>query len=286
MPTHTPARVPSLHRILVPTDLSARADAGFVHAVRLALNTRSFVHMFHVQDDPTEHIDWSQRPTVRQLLESWGVLPPNASVEDYEALGLQVKLGAATSYRTVPGIIDTVDRERVDLVILPTEARWGVERLLYPSVAESVARHTGIMSLLIPDNAKGLVDPVSGEVSLKRLLLPLSSTDSPELALEAAKQFATWMGVQAEIVLLHMGTRDSMPDVRLGNGGQWIWTTDVRGGPVVQGIIDAAKEHHIDLIVMTTQGHDSVADSLIGSHAERVLRSQVAPLLTVPLRMR
>jgi nucleotide-binding universal stress UspA family protein len=46
-----------------------------------------------------------------------------------------------------------------------------------------------------------------------------------------------------------------------------------------QGILEAAEEHHADLIVMGGRGRGSFANLLLGSTAERVLRFAKVPVL-------
>ena len=46
-----------------------------------------------------------------------------------------------------------------------------------------------------------------------------------------------------------------------------------------QGILDAADEHHADLIVMGSRGRGTFANLLLGSTSERVLRYAKAPVL-------
>lgn len=52
------------------------------------------------------------------------------------------------------------------------------------------------------------------------------------------------------------------------------------GQPWVE-IVEYAREHGIDLIVMGTHGHGAVAQVLLGSVAERVVRHAPCPVLTV-----
>ena len=51
--------------------------------------------------------------------------------------------------------------------------------------------------------------------------------------------------------------------------------------PVAETIVDFAKNHAIDLIVMGTHGRRAVAHLLLGSVAERVVRMAPCPVLTV-----
>jgi nucleotide-binding universal stress UspA family protein len=46
-------------------------------------------------------------------------------------------------------------------------------------------------------------------------------------------------------------------------------------------IVDQAREHHCDLIVMGTHGRRGLAHALLGSDAERVLRQAPCPVLMV-----
>jgi nucleotide-binding universal stress UspA family protein len=47
------------------------------------------------------------------------------------------------------------------------------------------------------------------------------------------------------------------------------------------GVVDYAKEHDIDLIVMGTHGRGPLAHMVMGSVAERVVRTAPCPVLTV-----
>ncbi len=58
--------------------------------------------------------------------------------------------------------------------------------------------------------------------------------------------------------------------------------TEQRDGPVVEGILQVAREIDADMIAMTTQGHDGFLDALRGSVTDQVLRGAPCPLLAVP----
>jgi nucleotide-binding universal stress UspA family protein len=57
-------------------------------------------------------------------------------------------------------------------------------------------------------------------------------------------------------------------------------TIDARIGAVAETILEAAREQHVDLIVMGTHGRHGLAHLLLGSVAERVLRNASCPVLT------
>ena len=64
-------------------------------------------------------------------------------------------------------------------------------------------------------------------------------------------------------------------------GGAAPWTIDVAVGPPYLAIVEAAKRHEADLIVVATHGRTGVLHLLLGSVAERVVRSAGCPVLTV-----
>jgi nucleotide-binding universal stress UspA family protein len=59
-----------------------------------------------------------------------------------------------------------------------------------------------------------------------------------------------------------------------------VHTEMVTGDPVTE-ILQAAREHGCDLIVMSTHGRTGLARLLMGSVAEQVLRRAPCPVLTV-----
>ena len=58
-------------------------------------------------------------------------------------------------------------------------------------------------------------------------------------------------------------------------------SADVYTGPTARAIADYARTHELDLIVMGTHGRGGMAHLLLGSVAERVVRTAPCPVLTV-----
>ena len=59
--------------------------------------------------------------------------------------------------------------------------------------------------------------------------------------------------------------------------------TVMRTGTPYQAILDTAKRHKADLIIMGTHGRTGLSHMLMGSVAERVVRGAECPVLTVRL---
>ncbi len=53
----------------------------------------------------------------------------------------------------------------------------------------------------------------------------------------------------------------------------------VHEGRVWDQICRTARAEKVDLIVMSTRGHDSLADRIVGSNTERVVRHAPCPVL-------
>ena len=144
---------------------------------------------------------------------------------------------------------------------------------------------------------------------LKRILLATDFSDPARYAQQYAAELVDMC--QAELHLLHviaplpvptMGTPEfgyctTPPSVMveieessrqvLGNLFDDAWQSrhrivkSVRVGTTVSIIIDYAKEHQIDLIVVGTVGRTGLSHLLLGSVAESVVRKAHCPVLTV-----
>jgi nucleotide-binding universal stress UspA family protein len=66
---------------------------------------------------------------------------------------------------------------------------------------------------------------------------------------------------------------------KLVNASDYELTT--RSGDAAAGILTAAVEEHIDLIVMATHGRSGIRHFFLGSVAERVVREASGPVLTI-----
>jgi nucleotide-binding universal stress UspA family protein len=102
-------------------------------------------------------------------------------------------------------------------------------------------------------------------------------------AIDAAVDLARIMGDQpVEFVVLHCGNDASMPQLDCPQRPNWTWRQEiVPSEEVVGAVLEAAVRWDASVVVMHSHGHDSLSDSLFGSHAERVLRDTFVPLVVV-----
>ncbi len=258
----------SIRSIVHPTDFSDLSAAAFAHALRIALAARSKLQLLHVsQYDAAEALAF---PHARRLLAQWGL----SDEDDPPVENISIKLQEPTQ-----AIVDFLSEHGSDLVVLATHGRDGVSHWLQGSVAEGVFRRSAIPTLFIAPGARGFVDQVSGDVQLKRVLVPVDFSPPPGRAIEAVQRFARLLtGANIAVDLLHVG--EAAPPLRTVSSAA-LPRVILRSGNVVKSIVDAAIEFDVDFIGMPTAGHHGVLDALRGSTTERVIRHAPCPVFAL-----
>jgi len=278
--------VHDLRRIVLATDLGADAPDLFAHALALALRARAELFLLHVDDPEHPEATWRRLPTVRALLERWGHLAVGADPEAFSELGLRVhalERPRLVDLRTV--LTTRIAHLRPDLLVLGTHARTGFDRLLRGSVAEPVARDVHRATLFVRHGAHGIVDPETGALRLRRVLVPVTDAVPQQALVDELVRLVAALGASpVSFTMVHVGTAATLPRVRVPERTDWLWRTDLRAGGVVEQLLQAEVEHDVDLVAMATHGHDSFADAILGSKTERLLRRGRCPVFVVPVR--
>jgi nucleotide-binding universal stress UspA family protein len=270
----------SIRSIVHPTDFSDLSVAAFAHALRIALAARCRLHLLHVsQYDSAEALAF---PHALRLLAQWGLSdeddPPwvVASKLGIEVDNIRLKLQEPTR-----AIVDFLNEHESDLVVLATHGRDGIAHWLQGSVAEAVFRRAAIPTLVIAPGSRGFVDQVSGDVKLRRALVPVDFSPPADLTVEIVQRFGRALtGDHVAVDLLHVGEKP--PPVRtFSASAPALPPVILRSGHVVDSIVQAAIEFEADIIAMPTAGHHGVLDALRGSTTERVIRHAPCPVLAL-----
>jgi len=271
-----------IESILHPTDFSEGSKVAFHHALKASLLAKSRLTLLNVTLDGTA--EWSEFPGVRETLERWGLLPKGSPTSAVEELGIDVSKVLTQESDPAEAVLRYLKKHPADFIVLATNQHDGRARWLGKSVAEPVARKAWEMTLFIPGDSDGFVDARDGSVHVRKILIPLARSPRPQPAIEgAARLVEKFKCSEGTFVLMHVGDSSTMPTLRLPEVAGWEWQKELRTGDVIQSIVDTAKEHEADLIVMSTDGRNGFLDGLRGSHSERVLRHGAAPLLTIPV---
>jgi nucleotide-binding universal stress UspA family protein len=271
------------NRIFHPTDFSETSRVAFAHALKLAAREHGQLTILHTEQ---EHHDlhWSEFPRVRETLERWNILPAHSSQEALTELGLDVRKISAPHKDTVQAILHYLHKHPHDLIVLATHQYRGLERLTHKTIAESVARRSGEMTLFIPEGVEGFISLDDGSAQLRNILLPVDHEPRPQLALEAAASIAALLGcTDVTFTVLHIGPSKSFPAVKTYPGTEWRWKAMLEYGDIEEQIRRATVQCDADLIVMPTQGHHGFLDALRGSTTERIVRRADCPVLAVPV---
>jgi nucleotide-binding universal stress UspA family protein len=138
---------------------------------------------------------------------------------------------------------------------------------------------------------------------IKRILVPTDFSAPADEALTYALDLASKLGAKVSLVHvfddpsgIHSGEYVPMPaemrseivaDLRrrlaevAAKRGQSELSPEVLVGPTAKSIVEAANDSQADLIVMGTRGRHAISRLLLGSVAERVVRTATCPVLTV-----
>ncbi|MFC7069109.1 universal stress protein [Halobaculum lipolyticum] len=125
--------------ILVPTDGSRAADAAVAHAVELADRFDATLHALYVVDAGAYSLLEGEPGFVADALEREGEAAVSrvAAAADDVDLAVVESVVAGTAYREILAYADDHD---VDLIVMGTHGRRGLDRYLLGSVTERVVR--------------------------------------------------------------------------------------------------------------------------------------------------
>jgi nucleotide-binding universal stress UspA family protein len=203
------------------------------------------------------------------------------------------------------GIVE--DRE-VDLVVMGTRGRSYIQRLLLGSVTERLLRkvHTPILTVSHLDPEKAIHSP--GLVPLRRILYATDLAEGSEEGLEFSIRLAR--GLDANLMVAHvvqfadaalhgLDAAAFMPEysdeirgqaeerldrmVALVSDGRVPISTILADGVPYETIDRLAVEHNADLIVINLQNKGRLERAMLGTTAERVIRTATVPVLSLPL---
>ncbi len=291
----------TIDRVLFPTDFSGGSKRAFPQAAFLADWHDADLHILNVTGRHRHDYRETKEnfPIAIDTLTEW-LQRPSASVTgtnwtDLEALPIEQE--QVESAAPAERIVDYADEQNVDVVVMGTHGRRGVDRMLFGSVTEEVVRFSPCPVLTVRQDAD--VEPSQ---AVRRILVPVDFSDASESAIRHAKEVALTYG--AKIDLLHVveepvypsayGVEADFPsedvidrvETKLGDiareeiGIEHVVVKAVIGNPA-RDILDYVEKEDIDLIVQATHGRTGLDHMLIGSVTERVLRQSPTPVFAV-----
>ncbi|AXC13048.1 Universal stress protein family [Acidisarcina polymorpha] len=267
MATLAPARI-VMERILVPIDFSDISERALDYAKGIARYYGSKIFLAHVDRPinpvaPAEGIwidEAAEQQRVEEMLEEYG-----AELRS-EGLRAQSISLCGTVREQIPAL---ASNERVDLIVLGTHGRRGVERVLFGSESEAVLRNTKCPVLIV-----GPAAPSAGETAWHPKDIICASDLDPASTASAAYAFLLARAYKSRFTLLYVEESEKkngagvepfkkalkafLPEAQEATGALFIETAK---GSVSSAIVNLAKDQHSDLIVMGA--HDG---SAAGTH--------------------
>ncbi len=291
----------ALERILVPLDFSAASAAALRRALDLTERTGAEIHVLHAVPGPNVSFDDLPEPDRAFYREVW-----RRAEGDLDAFLQRVPAGSVALKRVLTAglasrtILDYATHEGMDLVVMGTHGRRGIKRVMLGSVTEEVLQRSDLPVLVVP--------PGTGEDTVTHVLAPTDFSVAAEMALPVAVEMAELYGARLDLLhvleavpllaaltgartaeelfpelLPHTAERlDAM--VQRADGVLGDASVRIAEGRAAEAIVDHARDHGVDLIVMAKQGLHGVERVLIGSVTERVCRTAPCAVLALPAR--
>lgn len=286
-------------KILVPVDFSKPADAAIDTAIEIASHYDASITLMNVfepvalafPDDPSFYA----APITSDVM---GDLRKALEKKQDAALAKGAKrVTIAQSHGNPPAAIkDFAEAGGYDLIVMGTLGRTGLSHFLIGSVAERVVRAAPCAVLTVREVGK----PFS------KILVPTDFSAGAQAALDVAIELAarwhasitlvnvfepiayavpTASGIYASLPLDRMiedqtAALDKIRQRALGQGAQQVEVAPRTGRPPAE-ICELARSGGFDLIAMGTHGRSGFAHMLIGSVAERVVRTAPCAVLTI-----
>ena len=296
--------------VLLPVDGSNFAEHALPYALGIARRNGATLQLalVHVLSDTTgrgyplaelvEARDAEQRDHDAAYMEELTRRLRTAGVQIRPAL-LKGKVGAALARH--------VDQVEVDLVVMTTHGRGGLQRAWLGSTADYLVRHSMIPLLLIRPTRETREIGTTSHPGFRRVLAALDGSGTAEAALRDALEIG--LADDATLVLAHVvqpsvtATSPYLPhtvqltheELAARQATMKRYLADIAREPWLEGrdidtrvrvdfhaapaILELARELEADLIVVGTHGRGGLRRMILGSVADKVIRGTDRPVL-------
>jgi nucleotide-binding universal stress UspA family protein len=208
---------------------------------------------------------------------------------------LKVKLARGNA---AVAIVEEAARGGYDLIAMTTHGRSGIDRWSFGSVADKVLHATSIPVLLVRPS-KDRDESGLDAVTLRRLVVPLDGSPLAEASIPYALELAQRLDLEVNLVQVvryplvtefdvqvqelvretaeaYLVEQEGLVKARGARASHQL----LQGSPGAE-ISDAARAEPGTVIVMSSHGRSGLGRWLLGSIAEKVVRSSVAPVLII-----
>jgi nucleotide-binding universal stress UspA family protein len=287
-----------IEKILCPVDFSDFSTSGFEYAVSFAARYKAKLYVQHVIESVTALFTYENLPGWREVYAEFRA----AAEEALEKL-IASRVSQHVQPETVLQVGDPADlilkfaqKETIDLIVMGSHGRRGLDRLITGSVTQRVVRkaHCPVLAVRKPIHEFASQAP-DGGLEIRKILLASDFSDHAHHAFGYALALA--MEYHAELTLLHV--LEDVPrhqelqceTARLIRELEAPLPSDARSRCTIKSvvrlgkpygkIIQLATESQTDLIVMGVRGRGALDVAVFGSTTNRVLQLGPCPVLSV-----
>ncbi len=292
-------------KVLIATDFSPASKVAISRGLDLARQFGAQVHLLHV----VPVAETAGIPALEPMPPAQDWLPAALAearsnmqelVSSLELDGLDVETHVIESDFPAPGILRYAETHDIDVVTVGTHGRRGLRRLLVGSVAEEVVRLAACTVFTCTSD----VDEVASWP--REILVPFDFSKAAKEALTTAHELSRLY--HSPIRVLHVVARPNWPAEYSGSGMYVLESlpgileaaekslekevqkigdfpggveTEISVGGASEQILETAAARDVDLIVMGNRGLSGIRHVLLGSVADRVIRSAASPVLVI-----
>lgn len=293
---------PNLRDILVPVDFSPGAQQALSYAIPLARQFNGRITLLHVVEPqllPRE-LSFMAMESNRRVAAARAELEALASKSVPAPLLKKTVVSAGQPFEEIARIANGL---RMDVIVIATQGRTGVKRLLLGSTAEAVVRHSPCPVFTVRVNSGGTAGrfrSASLAPRINRILVPVAFSEPATNPAPFAATLARTM--RARLAFLHVVRplpapmrvdaekyySEALTDAR--QRLEQIAATVPKGIKTeillirhvpVDGITHTAREWRADLILLPTNGRTGLEYIALGSTAEGVVRHAPCAVLTI-----
>jgi nucleotide-binding universal stress UspA family protein len=301
----TPA---SFRAILVPLDGSEIGQQAIEVAARLARHAGAALHLAMAHQPPPAGLLASELPRVAEEVEAESRAREAAYLEAV-AEGVRCAHGLCVTTALLEGpparaLADEVRARHIDLVVMTTHGRGGLNRWWLGSVTDRLLRLTRAPVLLLhprtgvqPTEFRRVLAALDGEsddavlecalaggsraASAAYVLTRVGPTTTPLMSplpaypIHGHPDWARRQDLEARNYLARLSSR-------LASLGFHTATQVVAAEGIAESVLEIAASTSADLIAVGTHGAAGVERLLLGSVADKVIRGAAQPVLVVP----